>query len=313
MRLDFIRGHMGGNLIILLRGDQVPAGSELETAVKLLGPNYLSAHEAGILYPTDKNGQIKVKIAEASLPSFISACGGLTQVLGAALVETELGNLFGIDRDAPKVEVLLHTDGGKTAFFINTHERKALKIMTDMTSFVKESYERGIGRLEHRGLEFMQTGKFLVLNGDRFRDAYPEIDLERWDSNTRKTLSAIQREFQKKTGEIEPNVVVYDWNPEHKGHVRVAFPHYVDNEYFEPSCGTGSIALGIALLVLGELEHLSPDQKGRLTLNLESGGGIELGGPEMTTLEMDIDAGVVKSSVFSHSLVEITAVGEARL
>ncbi len=316
MRLDFVRGHMGGNLIILLRGEQIPFGSELETAVKLLGPNYLSAHEAGILYPTDKNGQIEVKIAEASLPSFISACGGLTQVLGAALVETELGLLFGVKKDAPFTEVVLHTDGGQVGLIIDRHDHQALKIKTDMQSFVNETYDRGVGFLQHKGMNVIKAGKFLVINAVHFKEVYPNADFTRWDSKTRQSLLEIQHEFQEKTGEIEPNVAVYDWNPEYGGHLRVVFPHSVETEYIEPSCGTGSVALGIAVIASGELEHrkdLSPDQNGQLLLNIESGGGIELGGPEITALEMKIDSGLVKSAAFSHSRVEITSVGQAVL
>ncbi|MGM0651556.1 MAG: hypothetical protein ACQES4_02090, partial [Bacillota bacterium] len=61
------------------------------------------------------------------------------------------------------------------------------------------------------------------------------------------------------------------------------------------------------------LEYLMPGHQGRVKLNLESGGGWELGGPEVTSLEMDIVDGVVQATSFSHSLVEITSVGEARL
>ncbi len=316
MRLDFVRGHMGGNLIILLRGDQVPIGSELQTAVKLLGPNYLSAHEAGILYPTDKSGQIEVKIAEASLPSFISACGGLTQVLGAALVETELGVLFGVNKDAPVTEVTLYTDGGQVGLTIDSHEQKELRIKTDMQSFVNETYDRGVGFLQHKGVNVIKAGKFMVINAVHFKEVYPNADFRRWDSKTRQALLEIQHEFQEKTGEIEPNVAVYDWNTQYGGHLRVVFPHSVETEYIEPSCGTGSVALGIAVLASGELKNLkdlSPDQNGCLLLNIESGGGIELGGPEVTALEMKIDRGVVKTAAFSHSRVEITSVGQAIL
>ncbi len=313
MNFNFVRGHMGGNLIVLLRGDQMPVGRELETAVQLLAPTHLHGHEAGILYSTGEPGQIEAKIAEPSLPCFISACGGFTQVLGAALIETDFGALFDVDQHASNVEIMLYTDGGPTNLSIDTYAGKSLRIRTNMDSFVKECYDRGIGTSIHKGLEVMQAGKFLVVNAERFKAAYPQIDLDKWDSTTRKILSDIQHEFQDKTGEIEPNVVVYDWQPQHGGHVRVVFPHYVDTDFFEPSCGTGSVALGVAMLAWHELEGLIPDREGKLVLKLESGGGRELGGPEFTALEMYIADGLVKSASFSHSRVEITSVGEARL
>lgn len=312
MKLDFIRGHMGGNLIILLRGDQVPVGRELDTAVKLMGANYLHAHEAGILYATGKPGQIEVKIAEPTVPCFISACGGFTQVLGAALVETELGDLFGLSKIASPAEVVLHTDCGPTSLSIDFKNGKAKRIRTNMECFVTECYEHGVGKMTINELEVLRAGKFLVINADSFRLVYPFADFNRWNGKTREALLNIQHQFMSKTGEIEPNVAVYDWNPEQKGHMRVVFPHYVQDEFFEPSCGTGSVALGLAVLAAGELEQISAGENDWLSLDIESGGGIELGGPDLTTLEMKIENKQAVSAVFSHSRVEITSVGEAR-
>ena len=312
MKLDFVRGHMGGNLIILLRGDQVPAGRELEIAVKLMGPNYLYAHEVGILYPSGTPGQIEVKIAEPTVPCFISACGGFTQVLGAALIETELGALFGVEQSDLLTGVLLHTGCGPTRLTIETLNRKAVRIRTDMESFVAECYEHGVNEMICRGVKVMRAGKFLIINADNFKEIYPDADFNKWDRHTKDLLLDIQDQFMAETGEKEPNVAVYDWHPDHGGDLRVVFPHYVRDDFFEPSCGTGSIALGLAILARGELEHLTEDNN-RVALNIESGGGTELGGPDFTTLEIEIDSGRVSSALFSHSRVEITAVGEARL
>jgi hypothetical protein len=313
MKLDFVRGHMGGNLIILLRGDQVPLGYELETAVKLMGPNYLYAHEAGILYPAGQPGQIEVKIAEPTVPCFISACGGFTQVLGAALVETPLGDLFGLDRETSPVEVLLHTDCGPTVISIERNSGKAKRIKTGMKCFVEECYERGVEKMVISNLELLRAGKFLIINADLFRQFLPEADFNGWNAKTRRAMVEIQDQFMKTTGEVEPNVAVYDWHPEHRGNLRVVFPHYVRDDYFEPSCGTGSVALGLALLAAGELETAKMPDNDWYVLEIESGGGNELGGPELTRLEMKISGSKVKSAVFSHSRVEITSIGEARL
>ncbi|MBW6463684.1 MAG: hypothetical protein SCJ94_04235 [Bacillota bacterium] len=312
MKLDFVRGHMGGNLIILLRGDQVPVGRELDAAVKLMGANYLYAHEAGILYSTEKPGQIEVKIAEPTVPCFISACGGFTQVLGAALIETDLGDLFGLNREISPAEVVLHTDCGPTALSIEFKDGKAVRIRTNMECFVTECYERGVGKMRINELEVLRAGKFLVINAESFRQVYQYADFNNWNGKTRKALLDIQDQFMSETGEIEPNVAVYDWQPERKGQMRVVFPHYVQDEFFEPSCGTGSVALGLAALAADELKDITVGENGWLTLDIESGGGIELGGPDLTTLEMKIENNQVKSAVFSHSRVEITAVGEAR-
>ncbi len=313
MKIDFVRGHMGGNLIILLQGEQLPGGQELDLAVKLMGPNYLHAHEAGILYPTDKPGVIDVKIAEPTLPCFISACGGFTQVLGAALIETDLGNVFGVDQDKSPAKVMLYTDCGPTELTIEFSSKKAKVIRTDMQCFVKECYERRVGPIECAGFEAMQAGKFLIVNAERFKKYYPGADFVTWDVYTREKLLDIQHDFQEQSGEIEPNVALYDWSPQGRGQIRVIFPHYVKDDFFEPSCGTGSVALGLALHASGELETYRTGPGEHLDLAIESGGGIELGGPEITSLEMKIVGGQVEAAAFSHSKVEITAVGVARL
>ncbi|MDW7738928.1 MAG: hypothetical protein SCJ97_02565 [Bacillota bacterium] len=313
MKLDFVRGHMGGNLIILLRGDQIPVGRELEIAVKLMEPNYLHAHEAGILYPAGNPGEIDVKIAEPTIPCFISACGGFTQVLGAALIETELGDLFGVDRSGITSEVMLHTECGPTALSIESAKGKAVRVRTVMECFVKECYERGVFRLMLDGLEVMRAGKFLVINADQFIKRYPGTEFITWNQKTRDTMRDIQNRFLSETGEVEPNVALYDWHPERRGNMRIVFPHYVQDDIFEPSCGTGSVALGLAVLAAGELDQQSSAADGKVVLEIESGGSIELGGPDITTLEMKIESGRVVSAVFSHSLVEITSIGEARI
>jgi len=313
MKLDFVRGHMGGNLIVLVEGEQIPEGMELETGIKLLSPNYLYAHEVGILYPTEKPGELKVKIAEPTSNCFISACGGFTQVLGVALVETELGDVFGVEKKEPFTETLLHTEGGTVALTIETRGEKATRVKTDMTSFVRESYERGVRKLEFEGLEVLQAGKFLVINADCFKSAYPWADFENWDQQTRDKVIAIQQRFIEETGENEYNLALYDWNPEHGKDMRIVFPHCVEAEYFEPSCGTGTVALGIAVLAQGELAAQGVSNSGKVVLRIECGGGKELGGPEVTELEMDLEKDEVKEAFLSHSNVEITAVGEAWL
>ena len=94
MELDYVKGHMGGNTILLLLGEQMPRGREIEVTQKLLTPNYMACHEAGLLYGPQEGGHLKVRIVEMGYLNYISACGGMTQVLGKSLVETWLGSFF---------------------------------------------------------------------------------------------------------------------------------------------------------------------------------------------------------------------------
>lgn len=313
MKLDFVRGHMGGNLIVLIPGEQMPVGLELETAIKLLGPNYLYGHEMGILYSTGKPYELAVKIAEPISKCFISACGGLTQVLGAALIDTGFGEMFGIQKREPLTEVILHTAGGSVKLEIEVTSNKAGRVKTGMKNFVEECYDRGVRPLQFNGLEIMQAGKFLVINADRFKELYPWADFMNWDQETMAKVVEIQNQFIATTGEDEYNVVLYDWNSEHGADLRAVYPHAVAEDYFEPSCGTGTVALGIAALFWGELPWLKGNSSGSANLKVECGGGNELGGPEMTELDMTIENGFMQTAALSHSNVEVTSVGEVWL
>jgi len=112
IRLNFVKGHMGGNTIVLLHGSQMEKNRELETALDVLSTEYLSCHEAGILCLPEKKGDLKVKIVGHASKHFISACGGMTQVLGHALVKTDVGKPYGIRVTNSKRNIMLETDGG---------------------------------------------------------------------------------------------------------------------------------------------------------------------------------------------------------
>lgn len=313
MQLDFVKGHMGGNTILLLYGEQLPSGRELELSVKALGPNHLWCHECGILYPSAAGADLRVRISEPTLPSFISACGGMTQVLGKALAETDLGDHFKIKFTEPRTELAVETDAGPTGLEIHISSGGVLRTVTDMRAFLEECREEGIRTWSLRGVEIYQVGVVLVANADRIREAHPGVDFVNWDDPTKELLGQIQDEFHGKTGAQDYYFTLYDWNPEGSGHVRVFFPHCIPQDYYEPSCGTGSIGLGAALFYSGELARRRLLQEGSVRLKLECGGSFGLGGPDITELYLEIAGGELTGASFSHSLVEITATGKVRL
>jgi len=312
--LDVIKGHMGGNTIALFYGEQLPAGRELELSVKALDQNHLWCHEAGILYPSAAGGsRLRVKISEPTLPSFISACGGMTQVLGKALVETDLGKNLGIRLKEPASEVIIETDAGPTRLEIHITGGKAVRTITDLGAFLHECLDRGVRPWELLGVELYQVGVVMVVNAEKVKRAYPRADFANWDAPTRELLSRIQKEFQEKTGVRDYYFTLYDWNPERSGDLRVFFPHCIPQDYFEPACGTGSVALGVALVCSGELERRRGLPEGKVKLSLEAGGGMGLGGPDITEVFLEISGGKPSGALFSHSLVEITLTGKLYL
>jgi len=302
---------MGGNTIVLLHGYQIEKGRELETTLGVLSGEYLSCHEAGILYPPEDKGDLKVKIVGHASKRFISACGGMTQVLGHALIKTDIGKPYGISIANSKRNIILETDGGMVKLGIEpSFKEKETRVITKMKSFLQEIYMDGLNPMRLCGVHAMQVGKFLVLNADDVRKSFPEADFVKMDENTKNILVEIQKEFLKayKGGTLD--FALYDWHPLGVGNIRAVFPHDIPGGMVEPSCGTGSVAIGAAIVATGQVEKESIYRQGVYEISLETGGGSQLGGPEKTTLFIQSNKSVITNISFSHSLVKLTVVGE---
>jgi len=302
---------MGGNTIVLLHGSQIKKGRELGTALHILSGEYLSCHEAGILYPPKNKGDLKVKIVGCASKHFISACGGMTQVLGHALVETDIGKPYGISVANSRTNIILETDGGIVKVGIEPSFRdRETRVITNMKSFLQEIYTDGVNPMRLCGVHAMQVGKFLVLNADDVKNIFPEVDFVKMDEKTKKVLVEIQKEFFKIYRSGTFDFALYDWHPLRGGNIRAVFPHDIPGGLVEPSCGTGSVAIGVAIVATGEVEREGIYREGVYEVSLETGGGYELGGPERTTLLISSSKSVITNVSFSHSLVKITTVGE---
>jgi diaminopimelate epimerase len=307
MKIEFIKGHMGGNTIVVLDGRDIPEGQELDITLDIMRSEKLCAQEAGLLYPsTNEYEDLRVRIVAHDSRKFISACGGLTQVLGQVLAQTRWGERFGIDMEKQNT-IRLGTEAGIFPIQI-LKENNKIKIITNMTSFLKEIYEMGIEHLVLYDTKVWRIGKFLVINADELRKVLPDANVESLDEATRKQIVKVQSAFFEKFPFAGFDVALYDNHPLREGyHFRVTFPHSIPKGFIEPSCGTGSIALCIAAFLDGYLSY--QNEKPFVTVKLESGGGPELGGPDTTEVFLRIDDNKVKEVYFTHNNVEITCEG----
>lgn len=302
---------MGGNEIILLNGEEIPTGRDLEVALQVLYPPNIRGHEVGLLYPAKGNNHLKAKIVGGISKQFISMCGGLTQVLGKALITTNLRQEFDLSITYPSTTITLETEAGPVLITLKLDDTGAERVVTDMTAFVKECYYYGIESLDVFGVHVMRVGKFLVANADAIHQAYPDINLENTEPKTLHVLRNMQEEFNKLRFPDVPtaNFSVYDLHPlsaENTG--RVIFPHGIASDRIEPSCGTGTVAIGLAMAESGEINY---SENGSAQLLFESGGTtFQIGGPDITTLRMELKDKKVTRATFSHSLVEIMASGQ---
>lgn len=306
-RVGFIKGNMGGNQVLLLDGRKIPEDRELEKALDALEPLRLGGHQAGVLYEGEKENEIEAKIVTITGQTYISMCGGLTQILGKALVEDSFLDDFNLVVSEPETEITLRTDSGPVVITVEVEGGHVLKTRTSMNSFVDECYEIGVRPIITAGVNSYKVGDAHCVEVDEVCEEYPKADLENIDEPTLKILRRIQRDYLDQFYPDSSGMTfsVYDRNPRRNGDVRVIFPHQVVTGHIEPSCGTGTTVIGLAMVEKGQL----PSNE-TTTLVAESGGGTDcLGGPEKTTLDLEIGSGRVKSASFSHSLVEILATG----
>jgi len=183
--IRFIKGHMGGNEIVLLYGHEIPKDRELGVALSVLASPHVRGHQAGLLYNSQSNGHVKVKIVDHASGGFISACGGLTQVFGKALIETNLAEELGIKITEPVTHATLETDVGPVQIKIESNDSGAEKVLTNMKTFVNECYKSGVKSIKINNLmNAIKVGKFLVMNASDLRAVFPERDFSRINKQT---------------------------------------------------------------------------------------------------------------------------------
>jgi hypothetical protein len=174
-----------------------------------------------------------------------------------------------------------------------------------MTAFVEECYAAGIERLRAAGIDALKVGPFLVMNGDAAKQVYPDITFEEMGEREFRVFQEAQREFHRYIERETSSFSLYDLRSKsHSG--RLLFPHGVDERNYEPSCGTGTVAVGIAMVENGEISG-----NGDVSLPFETGGDIfDLGGPDTMESRLVVQDKKVTQAYISHSFVEILATGE---
>jgi len=307
--ISFVKGHMGGNEIILLSGDQIPKGKEISWSLLALLPPGIRGHQTGLFYRLKYKNRVKVKIVSVSGKNFISSCGGLTQVFGKALLETNFNEFLGLEIHNPITEVFLETDAGVVPIKIEYQNGNVTRVTTSMKPFIKECYRLGTRSTEVANINAIKVGRVLVVNSEQIVTQYPDTNFEKIDKLTLQTLWKIHKDFLEKEypNRTSGDFAVYDLNPTGNGNGRVIFPHYIPEGHIEPACGTGTIAVGIAMVENGDIKT----DTGEAEISFESGGSpFMIGGPDLTKVELKIKNKRVIEGSFSHSVVDILATGK---
>ena len=311
LEIPFVKGHMGGNTIALFPGTAVPAEKARETVLEAIAETCLGCHEGALLLP-GRTGEadLRLRIVGRASGRFITACGGLTQVLGAAIAERELERVFGFGPGGTG-DFVLETDGGPVRLQVSASE-SGPRTETDMTPFLQEIRRDGVERVELDGTPAARIGKFLAVCADDLAGRFGAEEVRALAPEVRNRLTRLQAEFLERYPQPSLDFVVVDLHPERAGcHGRVVFPHWIPGGHIEPACGTGTVAACVALELSGRLP--GSVETGSLEVRFESGGGPFLGGPETTSAYLGMEGGRISAIRFSHSLVELTAYGKVTL
>ncbi len=313
MRLDFVKGQMGGNRIVLLDAAQLSGGRALPAALEVLGHDYLCGHQAGWVRRSAEPGRLEVRVVSISWRDFIPACGGLTQVLGKALVETAWGRGFGVAQSGAKRQVTLGFEAWPVELRIHCEGSEVRGVDSDFSAFAQACQRNGIEPVDLDGVAATRVGTFLVLDADAVSERYPQVDFEAMDAASQAVLVELQQRFERVLGRRSCDVALYDGRASGRGTLRAVFPHRVAMGHIEPACGTGSVALALALAASDKASARARRTAGGLELALETGGQAVLGGPELTRVCLRLSGNRVVGASLRHDNVAIVAEGTLSL
>ena len=317
--IDFVKGHCGWDILTLLAGEQVPEGTEIETALKIFNPPVSGGIEVGFMYPPKGDEDIRLRIIDSTHKTWIPMCGGMSQVIGKAVVETFFRERYGIKISQPRITVMLLTESGMVPLEIEIQDKKAVKVTTIMSDYCSYLYQEGVEPVEVMGIDAMRVGYFLVINVEALEQRYPDVEFaQRRPGPHQDIIRQILINYMKQE-KITDGVfsMLYDLRSEGNGHARL-FPRFYDETEstasipWEFQCGTGTIAAGLAMAELGEL----PFKGNKGTIIYEWGSQRLTQDPygmRTSDLKLSLENNKVVSAGFSHSVIEILCEGKLNL
>jgi len=312
--LDFVKGHCGWDVVTLLPEGQIPAADELAVAVKVISAPIDGGLEVGWMGLGDRPDEIKVRMVDSTTKSWIPMCGGMTQVIGKALVETFLRDHFNIDTSQPLLTMKLITESGEIPIQIKVRNAKAVGVTTIMDNYLHYLYRSGIEQLFLQGIPLLRVGNYAVIDVAVLEKKHPNIDFTRRNSGPHlQIVNDVLRAFGRHLSLDGVSGMMCDQRPEGPGQYRV-FPRFYSADLaaaripWEFQCGTGSIAVAMALAH----ERRLPFKTNRGEVLLEWGSYQTIRDPygiRTSQLHLELKDSRVTKASFSHSVVEILAEG----
>lgn len=318
MNIDFVKGHCGWDTVTLVPTGQIPSAQELEAALKILSPPISGGLEMGFLERTKGQNEIRLRIVASTQKDWIPMCGGMTQVLGKALIETQFRDYFSINIDSTLVQVRLITPSSVVPIEISLKKNRTVEsVRSVMDEYCSYLYDTGVEPLSFLGVDLLRVGDFAVIDILSLESQYPDEDFTRRDLGSHLDIvNELLGEFEKHRDLRGVYGMLFDHRATQSGRFRI-FSRFVSDDMvaadipYEFQCGTGTIAVGVALAHLGLLPF---EDSGSLLF--------EWGNPSVThdpygirTTQLDIrlDGQTITHSSFMHSVVELNAEGTLML
>lgn len=315
IQVDFVKGHCGWDAVTLLPAWQIPAGQELAIALKIIDAPVYGGLEIGFMGPGDAPDEIRLRIVDSTTRTWLPMCGGMTQIIGKALVETFFRDFFRVDVSELAGTFKLITDAGTIPIQIHIGNQQARKVITTMDGYASYFYEQGVEPLTLQDVVVLRVGDFVVMDISDLERVYPDIDFTRRDPGQHLDIvNEILCAFGKYRDHEGVYGMMFDQRPDGPGQFRIYPRFYSDNLTaaslpWEFQCGTGTVAVAAALAHLKQL----PFTGNKGSVLFEWGNqqvtpdpyGIRTSKVDITLAENRIIA-----VSFSHSLVEIVAEGK---
>lgn len=318
--IAFVKGHCGWDAVTLLHEGSVARELERDSALRILDAPVLGGLEVGYLGKTGRRNELRLRVMSNTQRDWIPMCGGMTQVIGKALVETSLRELVDLEPGASTLTVDLITDSGTIPIEIGIDDERAVRVTTIMDRYAEFLYSRGITAVVLEGVEALDVGgEYLVFDIEALERAHPGVEFRtRRDGHGVEIIHRLLKAYRAHRG-VENGVsgMMYEPGGEGPGQFRVYPRFYSDDEAaasvpFEFQCGTGTVAVGLALAHHG----LMPSAKSEVQLILEWGSQRVTPDPygiRISRLDAVLDGKRVTRARFSHSVVEILAEGTLTL
>lgn len=167
---DFVKGHMGGNTILLLKGEQLDSENLRGQGTRAFSPERIKADQVGIFFPSGQPNRVRVRILCATSQDFISACGGLTQVFGKALGETSFSTDLGVAISEGTNRVELVTDSGSQKLSIKIENGRTTETRSQLNCFIDEVYGLGVYPIRCGDVPAFVVGNYIAFNAEKIRE-----------------------------------------------------------------------------------------------------------------------------------------------